>query len=183
MTDINIINTVEIKNGKVIVNEKTLYQSESDFPVISKELYKEYLAPYIKFFKMDDLSKLGVICAEILLKDFDVENINKNEVALLMGNSNSTIATDLKYQETIKDQPSPAIFVYTLPNILMGEICIKYGFKGQNILYVSENYSQKELFENTQLLLNNSSAKFLISGWINFLNKDDYHAMFYLVKK
>ncbi len=182
MNELNILYSTEINNGKVFVNGTIVQKLEGDFGVVSKQLYKKYCKPYIKFFKMDSLSKLGFLTAEILLKDFSLESIDLNEVALIVGNSNATKDTDLKYFETLNDQPSPAIFVYTLPNILLGEICIRYGFKGQNLFYISEKFDEDELFENIKILLKNSTTQYLIGGWVDFINIKDYKSLLFLIE-
>ncbi len=183
MNDLNILNSAEINNGKVLANGKPVENLENDFSIVSKYLYKKYCKAYIKFFKMDSLCKLGFLTTEMLLKDFDTESIGKNEVALAIGNSNSTKDTDLKYYETIKTQPSPAIFVYTLPNILLGEICIRYGFKGQNLCYISEKFDENELYENIKILLNNSTTQYLISGWVDYISETNYKSLLLLIGK
>ena len=179
----NILNTAEVINGKVFVNGKLDCQVEGDFIFASKELYKKYCKANIKFFKMDSLSKLGYLTAELLLKNFSTDSIDLNEVAMVVGNSNATKDTDMKYFKTIHDQPSPAVFVYTLPNILLGEICIKYGFKGQNIFYISEKFDESELLENVNLLINNSTSEYVICGWVDYINETNYYTVLFLIGK
>ncbi len=183
MDNWSIINSVEINNGKVFANGRLVHDTENDFTLASKELYKKYSKAYIKFFKMDALSKLGFLTAEILLKDFNLENIDMNEIALVVGNSNATKDTDLKYLQTMREQPSPAVFVYTLPNILVGEICIRHGFKGQNVFYISGKFDEEELYENIELLINNSTTDYVIGGWVDFINPNDYKSILYLIGK
>ena len=183
MDNWNILNSAEIINGKVFANGKLVQHIESDFKVASKELYKSCCKAYIKFFKMDALSKLGFLTNEILLKDFSLTNVNLNEVSLVIGNSNATKETDLRYFQTISDQPSPSVFVYTLPNILMGEICIKYGFKGQNLFFISEKFDEQELYENIKILINNSTTEYVIGGWVDYIDQRNYKSVLYLIGK
>ncbi len=179
----NILYSAEIVDRKVYFNGKLIEELEGDFGVVSKQLYKTYCKNYIKFFKMDSLCKLGFLTSEILLKDFDTGSTDKNEVAIVVGNSNSTKNTDIKYHETTKTLPSPAIFVYTLPNILLGEICIRYGFKGQNLCYISDKFDEKELYENIKILLNNSTTQYLIGGWVDYVNETNYKSVLLLIGK
>src|ERR1700741_5650650 len=98
---------------------------------------------YPKFHKMDALSKLGLLCAEHALKNGDfLSKYPLNRVGIVLSNSASSLETDRQHQRSISDKsnyfPSPAIFVYTLPNIVIGEMAIKYKITGENAFFVSE---------------------------------------------
>ena len=97
---------------------------------------------------MDNLCKLGWLCSEILLKkDSGEPNVDQQKllqdvpaesVCLLLCNANSSLDTDLRYFDTISQMASPALFVYTLPNIVIGEICIRNGFQGENMFLIRD---------------------------------------------
>lgn len=91
------------------------------------ELYRTHIGDYPKFFKMDPLSRLGFIATELLLKESP-----KADYGVLLFNRSSSLADDSAFQATIQDRnnwfPSPALFVYTLPNIVTGEIAIRNHF-------------------------------------------------------
>ena len=94
-------------------------------------VYQNFQLNYPKFYKMDNLGKLGLLASETLLKDnFEKENYTAEEVGLVLANSNSSLDDDIKYFDSVKDIASPSLFVYTLPNIVIGEICIRNHFKG-----------------------------------------------------
>ena len=122
--------TASIRNGKAFKNGNLLHESEISpvFESFSGELFKFLGAPYPKFFKMDLLSKLGFLTAEILLMDDPIAE--KDKTGIFIANSSSSLETDRKFHETMKNPsnyyPSPSLFVYTLPNILMGEISIRH---------------------------------------------------------
>lgn len=183
MRDLNILCSAEITSGSVYFNSKRLHASDNDFSVISKEMYEKNLKPYIKFFKMDALSKLALLTASLLFKNFDMSKADLNEVALIIGNSKSSTTTDKNYYKTVFSQPSPALFVYTLPNILMGEICIKYGFKGPNLFFISESYNEDVLVEDVRILFENSTTQYVIAGWVDYFNEFKYNSMLYLIGK
>ena len=92
------------------------------------ELYRKEVGDYPKFFKMDPLSRLGFVATELLLKESP-----KADYGVLLFNRSSSIADDLAFQATIQSHtewfPSPALFVYTLPNIVTGEIAIRNHFQ------------------------------------------------------
>ena len=92
------------------------------------ELYRKEVGDYPKFFKMDPLSRLGFVATEMLLKESP-----KTDYGVLLFNRSSSLADDLAFQSTIQSHtdwfPSPALFVYTLPNIVTGEIAIRNHFQ------------------------------------------------------
>ena len=92
------------------------------------DLYRTNIGDYPKFFKMDPLSRLGFVATELLLK----ESL-KADYGILLFNRSSSLADDMVFQATIQDRnnwfPSPALFVYTLPNIVTGEIAIRNHFQ------------------------------------------------------
>ena len=107
-------------------------------------VYKMYDIHYPKFFKMDVLSKAGFLCAELLSGSLPKDRRN---TGVIMMNSEASAETDAKFEETIRDPennfPSPSLFVYTLPNIAAGEICIRHNLKGESCFFVFEKFSPK----------------------------------------
>lgn len=95
------------------------------------ELYRKEVGDYPKFFKMDPLSRLGFVATEMLLKKSP-----KADYGVLLFNRSSSMADDLAFQATIQNHtewfPSPALFVYTLPNIVTGEIAIRNHFQTES---------------------------------------------------
>ena len=148
-----------------------------------KSTYKNLEIKYSKFFKMDNLSKISFIAAEIILKNITLENEN---IAIVFSNKAASLDTDRKFQDSISDvdnfYPSPAVFVYTLPNIGIGEISIRHQLKSENAFFVFENYNANfhQNYENALLQNNNSDA--VLGGWVN-VDGDNYDAFVYLVSK
>ncbi len=142
---------------------------------------------YPKFFKMDKLCKLGVLATEMVVRKApEISSIPKNETALIFSNSASSLDTDRQYQQSISDRqnyfPSPSVFVYTLPNILLGEIAIKHKITGENAFFVSERFDTKLMHTYTNLLLEKSAASTAICGWVN-VDENAADAFVYCVKK
>lgn len=130
---------------------------------------------YPKFFKMDDLSKLGFITAHILLNQERSEDLKNNATALILANRSSSLNTDEKYNETVSDIPSPNMFVYTLPNIMMGEISIYHKFKGENTFFVQEHFDPAFFVTYVTDLLRNNYARRVITGWVELDLEENYH--------
>ena len=108
---------------------------------------------YPKFFKMNLMCKAGVLLVDRLIgspeeDEKTVGKKNQENTALIFMNRSSSLDTDVNFQETIKRDkffPSPSLFVYTLPNIAAGEICIRYKFYGENITFIKEKFSAGRL--------------------------------------
>jgi len=145
--------------------------------------YQHFGFQYPKFYKMDLLSKLGWLAAELLLsKGFDPGLYQPEDIAVVLSNSNASLDTDYKYMETVKEIPSPAVFVYTLPNIMIGEICIRHKFKGENAFFVFESFDPEFIHEYVRDLMENGTAQACICGWVDVLGAE-YKAVLYLVEK
>lgn len=157
------------RNGIVIFSEKDL--AFADF---SKKAYKTLQINYPKFFKMDNLSKLAFLASEVILGNLPQEE--KKDIALVFANKSASLDTDIKHQESIDDSenyyPSPAVFVYTLPNICLGEISIRHQLQTENAFFIFEKHP-KVFFENySNILINNKLAKKVLCGWVDFLTPD-----------
>ena len=136
-----------------------------------------------QFYKMDAQCKLAFIATEVLFQDIEREQYKNEEIAMVFANSESTLATDRSYWESTKDIASPALFVYTLPNILMGEIAIKNKIKGENCFFISENFDADLLQEQTELVFQNTTTKIVVVGWVNYESETNYSAKLFLVSK
>ena len=186
--ELNIISEVAIKKGVITKDEREIFHAEGqNFTELSKAIYNEFNVDYPKFFKMDDLSKLGFMTCEVLLDDKAFpKSWDGSEVALILGNRSSSINQDRKHYESIKNRnnyfPSPAVFVYTLPNIMLGEICIRHKITGENSCLLMEDYDGE--FFNTYVrdLLENGNYKYCIYGWVN-INEEVYSSKLFLAGK
>lgn len=147
-------------------------------------LYREFVGNYPKFFKMDSLCKLGFIGAELLLKGISSEE--KENAAIILFNRNGSLITDRNYQKTIIDDnyfPSPALFVYTLANIVTGEIAIRNKIYGESSFYVLNNEDtdlMNDIINNAYLT---SSPSFILTGWVDYDDEQNYKAKLKLVTK
>ena len=138
---------------------------------------------YPKFYKMDRLSKLGFLATEVLLKDIRLLDKYKAEsVAVIISNANASLDTDLKYFESTKTIASPALFVYTLSNIVAGEICIRQGIKGENAFFVLPGFDSTRLFEYTEIVMASGKTEACIAGWVDVLS-EQHDVFLYLLEK
>jgi hypothetical protein len=159
-----------IRNGTITKDGAVFFCDERiPFDDFMHKAYLQLHIAYPKFYKMDRLSKLGFLAAEVLLSGLQ-KKYEASQLALVLSNSNSSLDTDLRYWDTVKTIASPSLFVYTLPNIVAGEICIRHGIKGESLFFVSPKFDAEWTASYVDLLLKNGKAKYCLAGWIDVLN-------------
>ncbi len=148
-----------------------------------EEAFRHLSLAYPKFYKMDRLSKLGFLASEMLLKDRPlIPRYAPDQVALVLSNAASSLDTDLRFAESMKTIPSPALFVYTLPNIVAGEICIRQGITGENAFFVFPEFDAGQMADYVSLVMASEKTLACMVGWIEMIG--DHHDVFlYLVEK
>jgi len=167
---LSITSSVIIKNSKVYKNGQLIFEAESGLEIsrFLKSIYKNQDLKYPKFFKMDSLSKLGYLGVELLTNS----DIQDKETALVFANSASSLETDKAYAETMNEFPSPSLFVYTLPNIMLGEISIRHQLRSENIFFVSEEFQPDLFVDYARMLFQHKKAENVLCGWVNLHNND-----------
>lgn len=173
-----------IFEGKVSKSGQQLFgDTATDVSAFLLAVYQHFGLNYPKFYKMDNLCKLGWLASEVLLKDsFDSQKYRPEEVGLVLANRNSSLDDDIKYFETIQNGASPSLFVYTLPNIVIGEICIRNNFKGEHTFYIQDEFNAEFIAGQVNYLLDNDILQTCICGWVDILG-DNYKAVLFLVEK
>ena len=128
---------------------------------------------------MDALSQLGFLAVEMLGVP---QGYGPEDVGVILSNANASLDTDVRYYKSVADIPSPALFVYTLPNIMIGEICIRHGFKGENAFFVFKAFHATFITEYIQGLFAEGLIKACICGWVEVLD-NAYDAALFLVER
>jgi len=177
-----IISACVISNNVALKNNGIVFSGENKgLRQFLTSLYNHVRIDYPKFYKMDNLCKLGWLASEILMKDESIiSEFKPEEIGTVFTNANASLDTDLNYFETTKVIASPALFVYTLSNIIAGEICIRNKFKGENAFFVFKEFNAAFIKAYVDDLFANNSMKLCICGWIDVL-EEDYKAVLYLV--
>jgi 3-oxoacyl-[acyl-carrier-protein] synthase-1 len=139
------------------------------------ELYNHLGMNYPKFFKMDCLSKAGILAAEMVMRAVGQSNEElKNDWGVVCFNSAASLDDDRTYQATIQDPenyfPSPSVFVYTLANIVAGEMAIKYKMRGETSFYVSQHFDKERLEKAVADVFARTGAHYLLAGWVDYDN-------------
>jgi hypothetical protein len=173
-----------ISDHVVYKNGSTLFENKDASPAgFLLSVYRHFKIDYPKFYKMDSLSKLGWLATEILLKDSSFKNkYDPETIGVVLSNASSSLDTDIKYYASVKEIPSPALFVYTLPNIVIGEICIRHNFKGENAFFVFDEFNAVFIENYVSNLINNNILQSCICGWVELLD-DQYRSVLFLVEK
>lgn len=174
-----------IKKGRILSNGKLVHDSpEEKFEELMDSVYRLNNLSYPKFHKMDHLSKLGFMTSEFLLKDYNLtDSYSSDKIGVVLANKSSSLDTDLKYNAMLRNGiASPAVFVYTLPNILIGEICIRNKIKGESVFFISDHYKMKEQIDYIKLLFATEVIDACISGWVEFI-RGNYESFLYLVTR
>jgi hypothetical protein len=184
----SIISYCSIRNCSVTVNDKQVFTgANTGFKEFSTSLYKSLGIDYPKFYKMDNLCKLGFLSAEMLMREMEIRNRYKGkDTGLILMNSSSSLDTDRIHQNSILDRsdyfPSPSVFVYTLPNIVIGEICIHNKITGESTFFIQEKFNPAFLVNYVSYLFDCEIINSCIGGWIE-IDGNNYESLVCLIEK
>ena len=151
---------------------------DANGPALLTALYRQYVGDYPKYYKMDPLSRLGFIASELLLQAEGAERfVACDDRAVIFFNHSSSICADRQYLETIADPdncfPSPSVFVYTLPNIVTGEIAIRNGYHGETSFYILPRRDERLMQQILQASCLDLATQSILCGWLDY--EDDAH--------
>lgn len=178
--------TIRITPEEVILDQRKLWERKEELGEqegkehhsLLTSLYKQMIGNYPKFYKMDGLSRLGFVASEILLNAEKGET--DKERAIIFFNHSSSIASDRNYKESINDKnnyfPSPSIFVYTLPNIVTGEIAIRNHFHGETSFFILPDKDERMMEEILQASCRDDQSKSFLTGWIDYEDERHFEA-------
>lgn len=182
--NIYITASCKITENIIYKNEQPVFESnKTELTEFLLEAYRHFAPDYPKFFKMDNLSKLGWLANEVLLQDgFEKTKYRPKDVGIVLSNAQASLDTDIKYYDTTKTFASPALFVYTLPNIVIGEISIRHHFKGENAFFIFDSFDAGFIEQYVGNLFNNDILQCCICGWVDVLD-NKYDATLFLVEQ
>lgn len=130
-------------------------------------LYQQVHPAYPKWYKMDKLSQLGLLAAELLLQSVDLAATGPFGRAIVLQSAHGCLDTDLRFVAQLDDIPSPATFVYTLPNIVIGEISIKFDCKGEQAMLLCEKPDAAMLEAYVHSLFAEGHTGLCLCGWLD----------------
>lgn len=169
---------IRITPAETVLNDKVISNSNIS------GIYREFIGDYPKFFKMDSLCKLGFVAAELVLRGLTIEQ--KKNASIILFNRNGSLITDRNYQKTIAEDnyfPSPALFVYTLANIVTGEIAIRHKIYGESSFYVLPHQDVEMMEDVVKNAYQTSNPSFILTGWVDYDDDENYLADIRLVTK
>ena len=152
-------------------------------------IYKQLINDYPKYYKMDGLCRLGFVASELLLQaekaESEVDNSVTKERAIILFNHTSSISSDKRYLASIADKdnffPSPSVFVYTLPNIVTGEIAIRNGYHGETSFYILPQRDEKQMSEVIETAFVDRKTKSVLTGWLDYEDNENFEADMYIL--
>ena len=177
-----------IRNNRIILNGEVVYERNESSPgEFFTAAYRYLNMSYAKFFKMDNLCKLGFLASELLLRGKNIGEVYPGDkVGILLSNAGSSIDTDRNHQKSISKRdeyfPSPSVFVYTLANIVIGEICIRHKLFGESFFMIEKEFDSKKLYEQLNQWLDEEIVRCCITGWVE-IDNDRYEAVMYFIQK
>lgn len=147
------------------------------------ELYKKvFKSPYPKFHKMDSVCKSALLAVEKL--DLPASSEPNENIDIIAFTATGCLETDLKYTSTLQPDnffPSPAIFVYTLPNILCGETAIRHKIMGESSLYAVKDESDPDMESITRVWAAKNPGRKLIRIFADAVSPEKFRAKAQLI--
>ena len=168
--------SVSITQDEIIVDGNRL-DVKSHGKEMLTEVYKTKIGNYPKFYKMDMLSRLAFVASELLIGCDEENDDHSNDRAVVLFNHSSSIIADRQYVKSIEIDdffPSPAAFVYTLPNITTGEIALRNGYHGETSFYILAERNEKLMQRVIKSTFIDRDIKSVIGGWIDCPSEDKF---------
>lgn len=161
--------TIVIDPDKILLDDNAIATVGIMGQAMLTHVYKTRNLAYPKFYKMDYLCRLGFIASELLLDDKSTIDGDSHAI-VIVGNAGS-LNTDGHYCQTIADIdnyfPSPSVFVYTLANIVTGEIAIRNKTYGETSSFLIDTYDPAMIVQLLLTAFADSSIKTVTGGWID----------------
>ncbi len=149
-----------------------------------KDAYQYLGMDYPKFYKMDALAKATLLAAEWISKSVRLGGSN---TPLVLSNYSSSIVSDAKHAAGIFDSEdptvSPATFVYTLPNIAMGEVAIRHQLHSENVFFIFERFTPEFLVPYVEGLFERGGVQQVLAGWVEVGTSDTCDVLLYAVSQ
>lgn len=179
---------VSITPERIVVSGRTLELYGRGGELLTSA-YRKHVAGWPKFFKMETLSRVAFIASELLpgMDDMPEGQEFREDRAVILFGSTASYSADCAYQATVADAanyyPSPAIFVYTLPNIACGEIAIRRHLRGETAFYVIDRPDARTMLAQASAAFQDSTTQSILLGWVDSRSADEFSAFVALVRR
>lgn len=182
------LGTIDITPDSIILNGNKLDIRGTGREEVH-EAFRSLGIDYVKFFKMDPLAKLGFVASELLLNAVEPGErpVPRKDRGVILCNRSASLCNDLHYEKTIEDPanwfPSPALFVYTLPNISCGEIAIRNKWYGETMFFITEEYDAEAFQRTVKREFQDSGLDSALCGYLECTDEDEFEAHLSLVQR
>ena len=177
--------TLRLTDHSLHLNDQPIHCPDSGAALLN-HLYRTRIADYPKYHKMDALCQLGFVASELLLQAETpgdpaqrVASGTAHRAVLLFGRVGSLVA-DTQHQDTIRDpqayDPSPSVFVYTLPNIVTGEIAIRNRYYGETNFILLPEPDPALMQPHINSLFLDPITQSALVGWVDRPSPDTFCA-------
>ena len=181
--EIETIHQITITPHSVQIDDEIIDTGQQKGKALLTYLYKTYIQDYPKFYKMDALTRLGFVATELLVqKERGARSKGQEESkrAVIFFGQSSSINADKEFLRSIADPenyfPSPAAFVYTLPNIVNGEVAIRNNYHGETAFYILPRKDDDIMHMITQATMLDNFHTSIITGWLDCKSEEEFYA-------
>ncbi len=179
-----VVKSLRITPDSVLL-DGTPVPHESTGAALLTEIFKTCLADGSRFFKMDLFSRLAYVGAGLLAKDM-LSDCEPDDIALYFFTLNGSVLADRKHLSTFSDPgafyPSPAVFINTLPNVVLGEIAVRHTVKGETTLVMLPRRDDGRMEEIVRVTAAATRPAALLYGWVDCEGEDAFIADLKLLK-
>jgi hypothetical protein len=159
-----------LRSDECLVNGEVVARRDADSDNSwFKQIYRQQELGYPRFYKMDVLCQAGYLASELIKRANPGISVAyaDDEIALIFANASSSAETDRRFMQTYEagGPPGPSLFIYTLPNIVLGEIAIVNKWYGENMFAVLPKFAPGFYLDYGQILLG-SGSRALLCGWL-----------------
>ena len=181
---VRVTHSIEIEPGRIDIDGQSEQLSPADGSMLSA-LYRERAGGYPKYHKMDGLSRLGWLAAELLTRAEGKEFVS-GERGVIVCTRHASMSTDRRYKATIAADdyyPSPSLFVYTLPNIVTGEIAIRHKYYGESACYVLPDEQSDMIHLLMRTTLADRGMGSVLGGWADYEDEEHFRVHFVIMER
>ena len=79
--------------------------------------------------------------------------------------------------------PSPSLFVYTLPNIVCGEIAVRNGYHAETSFYILPHKDENMMHQVLASTFLDETIQSILTGWIDYEDDQHFEAELKLIKR
>lgn len=174
-----VTHSIIMTEHSLMIDGRVVETSETGGKLLT-EVYKKYVGDYSKFYKMDMFSKVVFLASELLIQQEGESAHSNKERGVVLFNSSSSVLADRKHISTISTPgeffPSPSTFLYTLPNVVTGEISIKHGYRGETSLYILDKRDENIISQIIESSFEGSAVESMVTGWVDCPDENTFIA-------